>query len=269
MLRSFFSLLLLLSFSAYSQQDGRQGSKPLPANATVIDSVVIPVKADRYGLRLGVDLHRLSRSVYDDGFRGLEVVGDYRLTKKIYAAAEVGNVKYTVDDLQLNFTTSGSYLKVGFDYNAYQNWLDMENMVYIGFRYGFSTFSQRLNSYKIYQNSAIDDVTSITTPTNYFEEVTVQSGRNFNGLSAHWVELVGGVKAELFDNLFLGFSVRLNGLVSDKKPTDFDNLYIPGFNRTYDGNFGIGFNYTLSYFIPLYKKKLIPKIEEKKPVKKQ
>jgi hypothetical protein len=42
-------------------------------------------------------------------------------------------------------------------------------------------------------------------------------------------------------------------LISQKIPNNFDNLYIPGFNRTYDGAFGVGFNYTVSYFIPLYK----------------
>ena len=58
----------------------------------------------------------------------------------------------------------------------------------------------------------------------------------------------------MFNNVYLGFSLRLNYLVSDKKPDNFDNLYIPGFNRTYDGKFGAGFNYTLSYFLPIYKK---------------
>jgi hypothetical protein len=49
----------------------------------------------------------------------------------------------------------------------------------------------------------------------------------------------------------------------NNKPSGFDNLYIPGFNRTYDGSFGVGFNYTVSYFIPLYKKKVIvPEIKE-------
>jgi hypothetical protein len=48
------------------------------------------------------------------------------------------------------FYNKGSYLKVGFDYNAYENWLDMENIISIGLRYGFSTFNQELNSYKIY-----------------------------------------------------------------------------------------------------------------------
>ena len=197
----------------------------------------------RYGLRVGVDLHRLSKSFYDDNYRGLEIVGDYRLTKKFYIAGELGNEEKTVDDDRLNFTTQGSYFKVGFDYNAFENWLDMENMIYTGMRVGFSSFDHQVNSYKIYENNG-----------NYYGQTIVAPGEKFSGQTASWVEIVGGVKAELFNNLYMGFSVRLNYLISNKEPEGFANLYIPGFNRTYDGKFGAGFNYTLSYFIPIYKK---------------
>jgi hypothetical protein len=64
-------------------------------------------------------------------------------------AAEIGNEKQTTDDPRLNFTTKGSYLKAGFD-NAYENWLDMENIISIGLRLWFQYFNQELNSYKIY-----------------------------------------------------------------------------------------------------------------------
>lgn len=197
---------------------------------------------DRYGLRVGIDLHRLTKSFYDKDYQGLEIAGDYRLTKKFYVAGELGNEEKTVDDDRLNFTAKGSYFKAGFDYNSYENWLDMENMIHVGLRYGFSTFSQNLNSYKIYD------------PTNFYGENIVFPNQEFDGLNASWIEVVGGVKTKLFNNFFLGFSLRLNYLVSQKKPETFDNLYIPGFNRTYDGKFGAGFNYTLSYFIPIYKK---------------
>jgi hypothetical protein len=43
----------------------------------------------------------------------------------------------------------GFILKAGFDYNAYENWLDMEYYFH-RMRYGFSTFNQQLNSYRIY-----------------------------------------------------------------------------------------------------------------------
>jgi hypothetical protein len=90
------------------------------------------------------------------------------------------------------FTTKGSYLQAGFDYNAYENWLDMENIISIGLRYGFSSFNQELNSYKIYN-------------ANYFG-VFPAIHRKKNGLTASWIEVVAGIKAKVFCNLiFVGF----------------------------------------------------------------
>jgi hypothetical protein len=202
----------------------------------------IPTKKERYGLRLGVDLFKLSRSFYEKEYRGLELVGDYRITRRHYLAAEIGNEDKTVDDKQLNFTTKGSYIKAGFDYNTYENWLNMENIISIGLRYGVSSFSQTLNNYSIYNTN------------HYFgDSPIVTSGEKFNDLSAHWVEVVAGTKVKVFNNVFVGFSFQLKRLLSQKRPTNFDNLYIPGFNRTYNGDFGVGFNYTITYFIPIYK----------------
>jgi hypothetical protein len=213
----------------------------LLGNAQTKDTAKV-LYPERYGLRLGVDLHKIARTFYEKDYKGFEVVGDYRFTKKIFLAGELGNENKTIEDDRLNFTTKGTYFKVGFDYNSFENWLDMENMIYVGMRYGVSSFSHTLNTYKIYD------------PTNYYGETIITSGAKFDNLNASWVEVIGGIKAELFNNLYLGFSVRLNYLVSNKKPADFDNLFIPGYNRTYDGKFGAGFNYTLSYFIPIYKK---------------
>ena len=124
----------------------------------------------------------------------------------------------------------------------------MENIITVGLRYGASSFSQTLNSYKIY------------TTNHYFDENPVYSpGTTTNGLSAQWLEVVVGMKAKVIQNFYLGFSFRMNKLFSNKSPANFENLYIPGFNRTYGGSFGAGFNYTLSYLVPIYKKKeLIP-----------
>jgi hypothetical protein len=236
---TFSIVLLLVSFFGTAQEVKKTDS--------------IAPKTERYGVRFGVDLFKLTRSFYEKDYRGLELVGDYRLTRRHYIAAEIGNENKTVDETQLNFTTSGTYIKAGFDYNAYQNWLGMENMIYVGLRYGASSFSQTLNSYTVYN----------TNP--YFGEVeTIFPNEKFSGLSAQWIEVVAGVKAEVFNNVYVGFSFRLNNLVSNKKPETFDNLYIPGFNRTYDGKFGVGFNYTVSYFLPLYKATVKAKEKKKK-----
>lgn len=217
------------------------------AQQTATDSI----KTNRYGLRVGVDLFKLSRSFYEKDYKGLELVGDYRIAKKYYVAAEIGNENKTVDDAQLNFTTKGTYIRAGFNYNAYENWLDMENLIYVGLRYGVSSFSQTLNNYQVYNRD------------RYFGDAPiVTSGEKFSGLSAQWAEFVAGVNAKVFNNIYVGFSVRVNKLISNKKPRNFDNLYIPGFHRTYEGDFGVGLNYTVSYFIPIYKTR--QKIEVKK-----
>lgn len=227
---SFSILWILCSISVHAQQK---------------DTIVTPPKIERYGIRVGADLSKIARTLFDSDYQGLELVADYRLTKKYFLAGELGNENKTTNDDQINFTTKGTYFKVGFDYNVHENWLDLENIISIGLRYGVSTFSQQLNSYEVYN------------PNPYFGEIPdTQSGKNFGGLSAQWVEVVAGVKTRVFDNFFVGFSLRANRLVSNQKPGGFDNLYIPGFNRTYDGDFGVGFNYTVTYFIPIYKKKI-------------
>ena len=208
----------------------------------------IPVKKDRYGLRVGVDLFKLSRGFYDKNYKGIELTGDFRWSKKYYLAAEIGNENKTTLDDRLTSNSKGTYLKVGFDYNMDENWLDMENIISVGLRYGLSSFSQELNSYKIYNAHP------------YWGELpAVTASEQFNGLSASWIEVVTGLKAKMFNNVFVGFSVQLKTLVTNKKPNGFDNLYIPGYHRTYNGNFGIGVNYSVSYLIPLYKKKVVVK----------
>ena len=241
MLKSIFSILLLVVCSLQMQSQKKN------------DSIPVPIKNERYGLRLGLDLYKITRSLYDKDYRGAEIVGDYRVYKKYYLAGEIGNENKTTNEDRLNFTTKGTYFKVGFDYNLHDNWLDLENMIHMGLRYGVSSFSQELNSYTIYN------------PNPYFNENgTVDINTKFEGLSAQWLEVVVGIKTKVINNFFVGFSLRMNRLISNQKPGGFDNLYIPGFNRTYSGDFGVGFNYTVSYLLPLYKKKIQPKNKEKK-----
>lgn len=258
MLKYIFSIYLVLgSLGLQAQITNDSIAKPTVINneKVAVDTTAVPVidttvvKTDRYGLRVGVDLYKLTRVLWDKNYKGIELVGDYRLSKRYYAAAELGTENKTTEDDRLTSTSKGQYLKVGFDYNTYENWLDMENIISIGMRLGFSTFSQELIDYKIYN------------PYPYWGEAPpIASGQSYSGLNAGWVEVNAGLKAKVFNNIFVGFSVQLKGLVTNNTPEGFDNLYIPGFNRTYNGNFGIGFNYTVSYFIPIYKKKI--KIEE-------
>ena len=128
----------------------------------------------------------------------------------------------------------------------------MENLIYTGFRVGASTFSQNLNGYKLYTNDQYYDTT--------FSSSELQE---FKGLSALWAELIIGIKAEVFNNFFVGINAQLKGIIAEDEPSNFENLYIPGFNRTFDsGRFGFGFGYNVAYLIPIFKKNKKIKLED-------
>ena len=201
-------------------------------------------KKHRYGLRVGADISKFIKTALNKNYTGFEINADYRFSKRYYIAGEIGNEQRTIDDVQVNLTTKGNYIKIGVDYNAYENWLDMENAIFAGLRYGFSTFSHTLNSYSIYNTD------------QYWGENTLNTTpKSFDNVTAHWVELIVGFKVEIFNNLYLGLNAQLKNVIVNDNPTNFKNLQIPGFGRTYeDSNWGVGFGYTVSYFIPLYKR---------------
>lgn len=213
---------------------------------------------ERYGLRVGADLSRLLISTLNDDYRGFELVGDYRISQKWYLAAELGNESRGVEELLDNqdginvqelydITSRGSYLKAGMDYNTYQNWYGMNNNIIVGARAAFSTFTTDLDSYSYYNSNRYWNPGGFLPGANAPEEL--------GGLSAAWLELLLGVKTELFANIFLGASVRLGMLVSRTESDRIPHIWIPGFNRVTEGSsFGVGFNYTISYFLPLYRK---------------
>ena len=195
-----------------------------------------------YGLRVGIDISKPILGLIDSKNSGFEIVGDYRFSKNLYIATELGYKNKTSIEDYTNSTAKGSYLKLGVNYNTYKNWLDMNNEVYLGFRYGFSIFDQTLNSY-----------TSNTGSTYFPGELNTNSSTT-TGLNAHWTEFVLGLKVETFKNLFLGFSVSYKIMMSLQNPENFKTLYVPGFNRVFESETGFGFNYTISYTIPFVHK---------------
>ena len=197
-------------------------------------------------IRLGFDLLKPVLSSSEGDNLNYEIVGDLQLTENIYLAGEYGLVDKVIEDENINFNSTGSFLRIGFDYNMFENWIGMDNSIYIGLRYGTSNFSSKILDYNVRNKDSYFS----NLVTNEFQTI------EYSNLSGNWIEILLGIKVETFKNVYLGLSLRLNKLLSDKKPDNFGNLFIPGFNKVTDENtFGSGFNYTLTYSIPLKKSK--------------
>lgn len=224
---SFFTAIIV--FPLFSQQEN---------DSTITKSI--------YGLKIGMDLSKQIRMLTEPDYKGLVLIGDYRLMDKLFVAFELGTEDKLIENEVLNFKTKGSFIKIGANYNVYKNLEDLENEIYVGLRLGTSNFDHKLNSFKVYNTN------------QYWNQNEIVNYEEFQNLNSTWFELIFGFKAEVINNTYMGISLRLKRLLDQNEPPNFSNLYIPGFNKVLENNnIGVGITYSLQFRFPIYKKKKI------------
>ena len=207
------------------------------------DTIVVKKKIINIDkLSIGVDLYNPIYSSLSNDDLSYELITSLRIFKNFSIASEIGSLDKYVEDENVNFTSTGDYLKFGFDYNLFNNWTGMDNSIYLGMRFATSSFNNKIDSY------------TLRNPDSYWSNNVLDNYETINhsNQNANWIELLVGIKVETIKNIYLGISLRLNRLLSNTTPNNFNNLYIPGFNKVTDDNsWGSGFNYTLTYSLPL------------------
>ncbi len=212
-------------------------------NITLGNVSLVNDTIEKFGVRAGIDINKIVKSATDDDYKGLSISGDIRLKESFYVYSEIGNEEKQISSDYLNSSVKGTYLKFGVNFKM-NNDIRTQNIVYSGFNFGYSNFDQNISRYTIYN-----------TNSTYWGESTINESKNLSNLNALWIELVFGLKTEILNNLFLGFELQLKNVIKQKNIQNISNLYIPGFNRTYDSSgLGAGFSYTVSYLIPIIKK---------------
>lgn len=217
-----------------------------------IDSVAIKEKLINIDkLSIGIDLFKPIYSSINNDDLSYELITSLRIINDFSIAAEIGSLDKYIEDENVNFTSTGEYIKFGFDYNLFNNWSGMDNSIYLGLRFATSSFNNKIENY------------TVRNPDSYWYNniLTDFETINHSNQNANWIEFIVGIKVETIKNIYFGISLRLNRLISNSSPNNFTNLYIPGFNKVTDDNsWGSGFNYTLTYSLPL-------KFNKKAPIK--
>ena len=226
-LKFFISVAIIILFSVknFSQTEN--------------DSVVVK---NKYGIRIGLDFSKQIRMLTEN-YKGVSLYGDVKIKERLFIVSELGSDEKELRTDNLRSKFSGNYIKAGLNYNLYNNLPGLNNEIYVGFRFATSKFKSEISEYIIYNKD------------RFWSQDPIFDNIINKGLNANWVELIIGINAELLNNLFVGLSLRLNRMLNQKKPENFTNLYIPGFNKvTENNNFGTGLTYSIIYQIPIIKK---------------
>jgi len=198
-------------------------------------------KPEWAGLKIGADLSRLAIPFIDTTRYGWEITGDYEVINDLFLAAEFGSETTKLDKALYTYKSAGGYTRIGIDYNFMKH-VDPESTdkMLVGLRYGFTTFYQKA-----------DNITITDEWWGNYSGGKIEK----NWLAANWVEIVTGMNTQLFNNFYLGWSVRMRIKLGVTNDPLMEPYSIPGYGKAWN-NTSVGINYTLSYKIPIYKKRL-------------
>lgn len=198
--------------------------------AQVRDSIMVKEKIG-FGIELsGPIIHSI-----DNNNLNLEARLSYRLNYKYYIVAEPGIAQFSYSQYNYDYSSEGFFIRAGVDINLLKTkpaYSGRNHFAGIGLRYGLSLFNQETPS---------------ATFTNYWGGYDFSLEREL--VNAHFLEINGGVKAELFRNILIGWTVRGRLILYQSAGKTRRPLMIPGAGGG-DGGLQPGFSYHLIWLIP-------------------
>lgn len=133
----------------------------------------------------------------------------------------------------IGYRTRAPYYRVGMDYNMqYKN--GKPSYIYLGGRVGYTSFD-----YSVDAPPLIDPVWGGEAPVQ-FTDVPCR---------AVWIEAVGGVRAEIAKNFYMGWSLRYKYPLYTGPVLNGGPWYIPGYGTGKKTAFGA--TYSISYYFKL------------------
>lgn len=189
------------------------------------------------GLSLHLDVASPIMGIINGKVYNAEVQVDVNLFRRLYPIFEAG---YTDARKQFyngtSFATSAPFFRFGINYGLLKPFRDdgsmrsVKNYPFVGFRYGMSFMN-----YNISNVSVSDDYWGVTQVQNY-RKPFVYSG---------WIEIVGGVRIDIYKGLTMGWSVRFNTALHTTAKDKSYVWYVPGYGKAAASAFS--FNYTIGY----------------------
>lgn len=246
-LRCFWILVSLIASQVWAQEADSSRFKVADDGPFEIKEEKKEKEFFRHDLRVGIDLSTLISGALVPIRRGVDLSVEYNIKPKIFLMLEGGYNYYEKETLRIKYNAQGSYIRLGFDYNLRNPISENDrDIFYMGFRYGYSRFTQEVPMYLLVNGYWGNSISSFGPEVGY----------------AHWWEFVTGFKVEVLKNWYLGMGMRLKSFISRSKTNIEPVQFVPGYAKSYNSGV-MNFSYTISYNIPLNYKKTKQAVYEK------
>ncbi len=242
MLRYIFTSLVIVCTlgTAYSQnEDANLNNQEAKQDTATRNVEKKPYLYKKRGTSLGIDLTRFIIPFVDDGRIAFEASLRTNYKKRAFLVAEAGYENVGFDDKSYEYSSDGVYARVGFDYDIFApEETGINDNLLIGVRYGFAFQDHEANSYTI-----TDDYWG-----NYSSSVSRY------GVTTHWLEFVGGIRAEVLKNFYLTWLIRVKAKFYSNNKEVLEPYRVPGLGKS-SQKVNLDFSYSMEYLIPWGNKK--------------
>lgn len=218
------SIYLLFAVPCFAQQ---------PADTTTAQKSVKPKEMTSHQLAISFDITQPIANALVNYRTGYELAADYYMKNNVYAVAEGGWGNCNVDYSDLKYTTNNSFFRVGINKCLLQRMMPKDwDMAFIGVRYGMA-FAQR------------SEGTFTTSDSLWGNTSGSIPGKSF---TPYWAEVTGGVRVELVNGFFAGWTIRGKFMLNSNSFKDLSPLYIAGYGKG-DKTAVFDFNFYITYAI--------------------
>jgi hypothetical protein len=188
------------------------------------------------GVMVGADVSGLATKAFGSDMFSTEASVQLNLKNRFFPIVELGygSIETTHEETDIFYKTSAPYFRIGMDYNVFYQKPYLPGYFTVGLRYGHSSFK-----YDIQAPDLTDPNWGHTEVPFAYEGVKSNAG---------WLELVLGLKTQVYKSFYMGFSVRYRSRLSIAKNEHSEPYYVPGFGK--NGSSNIGITYNIYYKLP-------------------
>jgi hypothetical protein len=223
---AYFISLLLILFSSLLQ-------------ALAQDTILIPLK-----IKIGLEVSGPAIYFSEKNILNAEGYVSVDMNEKYSAVLGGGFLNYKYSQYNYEYLNNGIFILAGVDINLLKPEKSMgKYWAGIGLRYGLSRFSWEVPSFT-QENKWGTTSSSIAKQTNW----------------GHFLQISPGVRAEMFKNFSMGWSVSLRMLLYTGTGKDLRPIFFPGFGNGAK-TITTGLNYFIVWNIPYKKINVIRKKE--------
>lgn len=243
------SLLLLLCFGLPLLAQQKRPA-PTPKRDQKKKEAVVDTIPFYNGTYVGLDLYGMGSKLLGGDFMSTEVSVAVNLKNRFIPTIELGmGGTDEWNETGVHYKSKAApYFRIGVDYNTMAKKVEKNSYLYVGLRYGLTSFKYDVSTMPaedplwgdgIGNPSLGDDVWGGSVPFNHL---------GMKG-SMQWFELVFGVKVRIYKNFNMGWSLRMKYKTSASIGEYGNPWYVPGYGKYKSNNMGI--TYSLIYKLPL------------------